>query len=126
MKLAKRTESHFRDTPEGMVLVANRSAPGAELQFPPSEFIHGDAVPQEVVIGPVGALYTYSIVHVARDSGPYGRARVDFEPGVRVFGRMLYTPGQEPALGSAMKVVPFTLPDGVADYAFQAVQVAAP
>jgi len=47
-------------------------------------------------------------------------AMVDFEPGVRVFGHMRFEPGAEPILGAAMKIVPHTLPDGEADYAFEA------
>jgi uncharacterized OB-fold protein len=125
MRLTQRTESHFRETPDGMLLLATRPAGGAPPQFPPLEFMHGDAVVEALPIGPVGVLYTYSIVHLGRDKPPYGLAMVDFEPGVRVFGPLCFEPGQEPALGAAMKIVPHTLPDGQADYAFAALAQAA-
>jgi uncharacterized OB-fold protein len=64
-------------------------------------------------------LYTYSIVHVDRERGPYALAMVDFEPGVRAFGPMLYEEGKEPSLGATMQVVHHNLPDGSSDYAFQ-------
>ena len=122
MRLEKRTSSHFRETLDGMVLLATRQGANAQLQFPPSEFVHRDQVPDEVAIGPIGGLYTYSVIHVSRDQGPYALAMVDFEPGVRVFGRMLYEPGNEPLLGADMRIVPFDLPDGTPDYAFEAVK----
>ncbi|WP_382327514.1 hypothetical protein ACFJGX_00395 [Hydrogenophaga sp. UC242_50] len=43
---------------------------------------------------------------------------VDFEPGVRAFGRLLFD-AEPPAIGSRVRVVPFSLPDGTPDYAFQ-------
>ena len=43
---------------------------------------------------------------------------VDFEPGVRAFGRLLYS-AKPPAIGASLRVVPFALPDGTPDYAFQ-------
>ena len=117
MKLTKRTESHLSETPDGLVLVATRQAGMAELQFPPSEFFHGNAKPEEVTIGPVGQLYTYTIVHAGKDKPPYGLAMVDFTPGVRVFGRLLQEQGQ-PVIGGDVRIVPFALPDGTPDYAF--------
>jgi uncharacterized protein len=116
LKLSKRTESHFRETPRGMVLVATRT-PRHGLQFPPSEFIHGEDVPEEVEIGPTGRLYSYTVVHAGKDRAPYGLAMVDFEPGVRVFGRLLFD-ATPPAINSVLRIVAHALPDGVADYAF--------
>jgi len=88
LKIIKRTESPFRDTPGGMVLVAT------------------------------GSLYSFTIVHPGKEKQPYGLAMVDFAPGVRAFGRLLF--GTEaPAIGSRLRVVPFALPDGTPDYAFQ-------
>ena len=120
MKLIKRTAPHWRDTPLGMMLIATRDAGRTELQFPPSAYVHGDAAPEEVEIGPVGQLYTYTIVHAAKDKPPYGLAMVDFAPGVRVFGRLLHEEGR-PAIGGNVRVVPFALPDGSPDYAFRPV-----
>ncbi len=122
MKLTQRTDSYLRDTADGLCLVATRSADRKEPQFPPLEFIHGDAVPEEILIGPIGKLYTYTVVHVGKDKPPYGLAMVDFEPGVRVFGRLVLDSGIAPDFGCDMRVVPFTLPDGSTDYAFEPVQ----
>ncbi len=122
MHLKKRSAPYLRQTADGMVLMAARARDGAELQFPPPEFIHGQpdtAALADVAIGPLGLLYTYSIVHPGRDKQPYGLAMVDFEPGVRAFGRLLYESGHEPALGTQVKVVPFALQDGTPDYAFE-------
>lgn len=120
MQLTKRTESHLRDTPEGLLLVATRASAGAELQFPPSEFVHGGHRPEEVPVGPVGKLYTYTIVHAGKEAPPYGLAMVDFAPGVRVFGRLLQNEGH-PVIGGDVRVVPFELVDGTPDYAFRPV-----
>ena len=125
MRLRQRTESHLRQAPDGLLLLASRTTDSALPQFPPMAFVHGDAVLQEVPLGPVGVLYTYSIVHPGRDKPPYGLAMVDFEPGVRVFGALRFEPGAEPALGAAMRIVPQALPDGEADYAFEALTSAA-
>lgn len=124
MRLNQRTSSHLRDTAAGLVLCAVRSSTNEALQFPPPAFTHGNDVVEEVTLGPVGVLYTYSIVHLGRDKPAYGLAMVDFEPGVRVFGLMRFQPGLEPALGTTMKVVAHTLSDGQADYAFEAVVAA--
>ena len=121
MRLRQRTESHFRESPDGLQLLATCSAGSTMLQFPPQPFVHGDAVTEDVPIGPLGVLYTYSIVHPGREKPPYGLAMVDFEPGVRAFGFMRFEPGLEPTLGALMKIVPHTLAGGDADYAFEAV-----
>jgi uncharacterized OB-fold protein len=117
MKISKRTEPHFRETPNGMVLVATQ-LPGQPAQFPPVAFVHGDQQVEEIELGPTGCLYSYSIIHASKDKPPYGLAMVDFEPNVRAFGRLLFD-GKPPAIGSRLRVVPFTLPDGIPDYAFQ-------
>jgi uncharacterized OB-fold protein len=117
MKISKRTEPHFRETPNGMVLVATQ-LPGQPAQFPPVAFVHGDQRPEEIELGPTGCLYSYTIVHASKDKPPYGLAMVDFEPNVRAFGRLLFD-AEPPAIGSRLRVVPATLPDGTPDYAFQ-------
>lgn len=99
-----------------MVLVATRVA-GQAPQFPPIVFLHGDERAEEIELGPTGRLYSYTVVHPGKDKAPYGLAMVDFEPDVRAFGRLLFD-GQPPAVGGALRVVPFSLPDGTPDYAF--------
>jgi len=118
LKIIKRTESPFRETPGGMVLVATRVA-GQPPQFPPIEFVHGDKKVEDIELGPTGSLYSFTIVHPGKEKQPYGLAMVDFEPGVRAFGRLLFG-ARPPAIGSQMRVVPFALSDGTPDYAFQA------
>lgn len=124
MKLRQRTPSHLQDTAAGLVLCATRTSADATPQFPPLAFVHGDVAVEEVPLGPLGVLYTYSVVHPGRDKPAYGLAMVDFEPGVRVFGPMRFEPGLEPALGATMKIVAHTLSDGQADYAFEALVAA--
>lgn len=121
MKLSKRTEAHFRTTENGMLLIATRTASHPQLQFPPLEFIHGDEPVEQVPIGPFGQLYTYTVVHPGKDSEPYALAMVDFEPGVRAFGRLIRKDGMAPTINSTMRIVPAELPDGSPDYAFEAV-----
>ncbi|WP_088311464.1 Zn-ribbon domain-containing OB-fold protein [Novosphingobium sp. B 225] len=121
MKLSKRTEPHFRMTESGMLLIATRTAGHPQLQFPPLEFVHGDEPVEQVPIGPFGQLYTYTLVHPGKDSEPYALAMVDFEPGVRAFGRLICKDGKAPAIDSTMRIVPSELPDGSPDYAFEAV-----
>jgi uncharacterized OB-fold protein len=104
-----------------MQLIATQRPGVAQLQFPPQSVVHGDQVVEEVPIGPLGVLYTYSVVHPGRDKAPYGLAMVDFAPGVRAFGRLLLKEGQELQPGASVRVVPSNLPDGQADYAFEAV-----
>jgi hypothetical protein len=117
LKISKRAGPHFRQGPGGMVLVATRVA-GQPPQFPPIEYLHGEPPCEEIELGPTGTLYSYTVVHAAKDKAPYGLAMVDFEPGVRAFGRLLYGE-QPPAIGAAVRVVPHALADGTADYAFQ-------
>jgi uncharacterized OB-fold protein len=121
MRLKQRSGLHFRSDPHGLQLIATRGPGDAPLQFPPQSFVHRDQVVEEVPIGPMGVLYTYSVVHPGRDKPPYGLAMVDFNPGVRAFGRLLLKKGPELQPGVAVRVVPSNLPDGEADYAFEAV-----
>lgn len=121
MKLRKRTEAHVRMTEDGMVLIATRTASHPQLQFPPLEYVHGDEPVEEVPIGPFGLLYTFTVVHPGKDGDPYGLAMVDFEPGVRAFGRLLCKDSKVPAINSKVRIVPGELADGSPDYAFEAV-----
>jgi uncharacterized OB-fold protein len=121
MKLKRRANAHFRHTDAGMVLVATRTAQHPQLQFPPLEFVHDEAPVEEVAIGPKGTLYTYTVVHPGKDKTPYAMAMVDFEPNVRAFGRLVLDAGNAPKIGSTVRVVPFDMADGTADYAFEAV-----
>jgi hypothetical protein len=46
---------------------------------------------------------------------------VDFEPNVRAFGRLNLDGATAPKIGSTVRIVPFDMADGTADYAFEAV-----
>ena len=120
MKLRKRTDAYFCMTEDGMVLIASRTASHPQPQFPPLEYIHGDEQITDVPIGPLGQLYTFTVVHPGKHGEPYALAMVDFEPGVRAFGRLICKDGKAPAINSTVRVVPFALPDGSPDYAFEA------
>lgn len=117
MNIIKRTGPHFRETADGMVLIASHVA-GQPPQFPPVEFVHNGQHTEDIDLGPTGSLYSFTIVHAGKDKPPYGLAMVDFEPGVRAFGRLLFDI-EPPAIGNRVRVVPFSLPDGTPDYAFQ-------
>ncbi len=119
MKITKRSTSHIAQTQDGLALVVSRNSDDANWQFPPAEFIVGDVPDQEMVLSTQGVLYTYSVVHVDRERGPYALAMVDFEPGVRAFGPLVYEVGKEPPLGATMEVMAYALKDGTADYAFR-------
>lgn len=120
VRLCRRKAAHIRETAWGMVLVATRSPGRDELQFPPAEYVHDDEAPQNVLIGPIGRLYAYTVIHSARgDEPPRFLAMVDFEPGVRVFGPLLQG-GGPPEIDGDVLVVPYAFPDGARDYAFRA------
>ena len=126
MMITKRSKNHIVHADDGLTLLANRKEGSVNWQFPPAEFFLGETPDEEILLGPKGVLYTYSIVHVDRERGPYALAMVDFEPGVRAFGPMVYEAGQEPPLGATMQVVQHILADGSEDYAFQQATGTAP
>lgn len=101
-----------------MVLVGSRLNEKAP-QFPPSEYSIDGEHAADVLLGPKGRLYSYSVIHPGKDKAPYALAMVDFV-NVRAFGRLVFE-GAPPALDCEVRVVPFTLADGEADYAFQEV-----
>lgn len=119
MQNTQRASSHFRVSEKGMVLIATSDPDGGRLQFPPVAFAHGNT-PVEVEIGPIGRVYTWTVVHPGKDKDPYALAMVDFAPGLRVFGRLLLDDGAKPVVDASVTVVPFTLADGTSDYAFSA------
>jgi len=121
VQLKKRTESHFCMSEDGMRLIATRTARNPQLQFPPLEFIHGDEAVEDVPLGPFGQLYTYTVVHPGKDKPPYALAMVDFDQGVRAFGRLNLDGDKAPSISSIVRIVPLALPDGSLDYAFEIV-----
>lgn len=63
-----------------------------------------------VRMGARGTVYTFTVVYVGAPgiATPYALGYVDFEPGVRVFGRL---PVDDPEIG--MRVVPVPVADGL-------------
>lgn len=118
MKLSPRQRPHLLEGAQGIQLLATRSRRCPQPQFPPQAFeLEQDEV-EDIPLGPLGQLYSFTIVSAGKDVPPYGLAMVDFEPGVRVFGRLLLG-AERPALDQQVRVVAATLADGSADYAFE-------
>jgi uncharacterized OB-fold protein len=120
MDFLPRTESHLRQTAEGLVLLGTRNDGAAALQFPPARGAHAGEQLVDEPIGPEGTLYTFTTVHPGAGQPPYQLAMVDFEPDIRILGRVVAST-QPASFGAKVRIVPFTLPDGSADYAFETV-----
>jgi uncharacterized OB-fold protein len=117
-------QPHFRETPEGIRLIATRCLPTQDFVFPPDQFRWGPpGVQEELLLEPEGVLYSFTVVHLGRDKAPYALAMVDFPGGLRVFGPLLFEPGTRPTIGSTVKTVAHALADGTPDYAFSVVEV---
>lgn len=120
MEIMKYPQAHFRreaDEVHGMVLLATRIAGTGEVCFPPPEFLHAGQAAEPVAMGASGRLYTFTTVHPGK-APAYALGMVDFDNGLRIFGRLAWPAGTEPAIGDAVHAVAFTLPDGTPDYAF--------
>lgn len=112
-------QPHFRETAEGFRLVANRADARSEFIFPPTRFWSDASVePQELLIESEGTLYTFTVVHLGRDQAPYMLGMVDFECGLRVFGKLLAAAEGRPQIGARVRTVAHPLLDGTPDYAF--------
>lgn len=112
-------QPHFRETAQGLRLIANRADDRSDFAFPPTQFWRSSSVaPQELLLEPEGTLYTFTVVHLGRDRPPYMLGMVDFACGIRVFGPVLAAPGARPHIGARVRTVAHPLPDGTPDYAF--------
>jgi uncharacterized OB-fold protein len=120
MGITKYEGGHSGTTAEGMVLLGARLQGTGEVRFPPPEFLHDDDFAEPVPLGVTGHLYTYTTVHSGKAQA-YSLAMVDFEHGLRAFGPLVWNDAA-PAIGDLVRVVPFTLPDGTADYAFEPIK----
>lgn len=62
-------------------------------------------------------LYSYTVIHPSPKTGlpPVALGYVDFPEDVRVFGRLILTPGARPAIGMRLRPVPA---DDAGGYAF--------
>lgn len=104
---------------DGPALLASRDRCTGELAFPvlaassPLRDAHDD-----VAVAPVGAVYSYTVIHPGAKSGelPYALGFVDFPGPVRIFGRLQGTP--RPAIGQRFRAQP----DERFGYVFTAVE----
>ncbi|HMO45633.1 MAG TPA: OB-fold domain-containing protein [Rubrivivax sp.] len=93
------------------LLASRRAATGgqpARLRFPPLPATSPLAAGSELVeLGPTGRLYSFTIVHAAPKLGkpPVPLGLVDFDEGLRIFGRMHYAQGRRPVIGETLRVV---------------------
>ena len=117
MEITKYPESHFREDADGMALLGARYRDTGELRFPPPEFLQAGEAAEPVAMGAGGRLYTFTTVYPGKASA-YTLGMVDFDNGLRVFGRLAWPEGTEPAIGDAVRVVASMLSDGTPDYAF--------
>ncbi|KJK23186.1 hypothetical protein UB46_17255 [Burkholderiaceae bacterium 16] len=113
MIIEKRNRHHIRQLTSGSVLVGDSGPNGPT--FPPADFYFGSP-PGEALIGPIGEIYTYTIVH-GSNAPSYALAMVDFPQDVRVFGRVVGDASRV-QIGARATVVPFPRADGEDDYAF--------
>ncbi|NDZ17353.1 hypothetical protein C7T35_03695 [Variovorax sp. WS11] len=113
MIIVKRDRHHIRRLASGSVLVGDSGPNGPT--FPPADFYFG-STPDEALIGPVGEIYTYTLVH-GSNTQSYALAMVDFPRNVRVFGRVVGDSSRV-RVGAQVTVVPFPLATGEDDYAF--------
>jgi len=113
MIIAKRNQSHIRRLASGAVLVGDSDPSG--VTFPPADF-YFDSTPAEALIGPVGEVYTYTVVH-GSNAQSYALVMVDFPQQVRVFGRVVGDCARL-RIGARATVVAVPLASGEDDYAF--------
>ncbi|AEI82935.1 hypothetical protein CNE_BB2p01240 (plasmid) [Cupriavidus necator N-1] len=118
MNITKYEGGHVGDFAEGLVLQGARILASGEVRFPPPEFLHGEGVVEPLSLGITGRLYTYTTVHPGK-APAYSLAMVDFDYGLRAFGRLVWEGDTAPAIGAVVRAVPFALSDGTSDYAFE-------
>lgn len=117
MEITKYPQAHFRKDADGMTLLGARYRDSGALRFPPPEFLQAGEAAEPIAMGAGGRLYTFTTVYPGK-APAYALGMVDFDNGLRVFGRLAWPEGAEPAIGDAVCVVASTLPDGTPDYAF--------
>ena len=113
MIISKRDRHYIRRLTSGSVLVGDSGPTGPT--FPPADF-YFESTPEEALIGPVGEIYTYTVVH-GSSAQSYALAMVDFPRSVRVFGRVVGDSSRL-RIGAQVTVVPLPLATGEDDYAF--------
>ncbi|MET4575980.1 Zn-ribbon domain-containing OB-fold protein [Ottowia thiooxydans] len=121
MDINKYPGTHFQADATGFMLMGARDSVSGEMRFPPPEFLHGGQAAEPSPMGASGRLYTFTTVHPGK-APSYSLGMVDFENGLRVFGRLVWPDDVTPVIGDVVRAVAFTLADGTADYAFEPVQ----
>ena len=114
MIIAKRDRHFVRRLSSASVVLVGDGGPDGPT-FPPADY-YFDSAPDEALIGPVGEIYTYTVVHGANAQN-YALAMVDFPQGVRVFGRVVDNLSRL-RIGARVAVVPHSLAAVDDDYAF--------
>lgn len=118
MKISKNENDHLSKDDHRLALYGTRM-PGGEVRFPPPEFVMNDEKLTPIALSTLGRLYAYTTVHPAK-APAYSLAMVDLDHGLRVFGRLVHREAA-PIIGSEVRVVPFTAPNGQRDFAFESV-----
>lgn len=121
MEITRYPESHFRIDSDGLMLLGARNRATGALCFPPPEFLQAGESAQPEAMGASGRLYTFTIVYPGK-APAYALGMVDFDNGLRVFGRLAWPQGSQPAIGAVVRTVTAMLPDGTPDYAFAPMQ----
>lgn len=117
MEITKYPEPHFGPTPDGITLLGARYRDTGDLRFPPPEFLQSGEAAGAEALGTQGRLYTFTTVYPGK-APAYMLGMVDFDNGLRVFGRLTWPEGAEPAIGDVVRTAAATLPNGTPDYAF--------
>lgn len=121
MEITEYGGGHVSLVEDGAVLLGARVDDG-EVRFPPPEFLISGQRAEVVPLSDVGTLYTYTTVYPGK-APAYSLAMVDFDHDLRVFGRLL--DGEVAAvIGARVRAVPFQLPNGEADFAFELIEEA--
>lgn len=118
MIIAKRDRHHVRRLTSGSVVLVGDGGPDGPT-FPPADF-YFDSTPDEALIGPIGEVYTYTVVHGA-NAQSYALAMVDFAQDVRVFGRVVDDLSRL-RIGARVAVAPYSLAAVDDDYAFSVLE----
>jgi len=86
MIIAKRNQSHIRRLASRSVLMGDFGPNG--VTFPPADF-YFDSTPADALIGPVGEVYAYTVVH-GSNARNYASATADLAGGCAFFGEAIW------------------------------------
>jgi uncharacterized OB-fold protein len=121
MDIRRYEAGHMHQVAGHLELLGSLQVGNAEVRFPPIEFLHDAEAAEPVGLGEHGRIYTHTTVHPAK-SPAYSLAMVDFDHGIRAFGRLLVDADTHPEIGDRVRVVSFELAGGTMDYAFESIE----